>query len=132
MLTIVTTLLAQTTKTKKIPLGEFSPPTSAYSAGSAKGVDEATANLELFISNIIGFLTVLGGIFFVVQFVLAAFNWITSGGDSSKIQKARDKMVQGALRLIVVIASYALIGLIGSIIGLDLLNVGKQIENLVP
>jgi len=97
-----------------------------------KGVDEATANLELFISNIIGFLTVLGGIFFVVQFVLAAFNWITSGGDSSKIQKARDKMVQGALGLIVVIASYALIGLIGSIIGLDLLNVGKQIENLVP
>lgn len=129
MLTFFTTLLAQSSD---IPLGGFTPPTESYSAGSADGVAEATGNLELFISNLIGFLTVLGGIFFVVYFVMAAFSWITAGGDSGKISTARDKMVQGVLGLIIIIVAYSLIGLIGGIIGLDLLNVGQQIETLIP
>lgn len=130
MITILTTLIAQASH--PINLGGFSPPTDAYSEGSADGIEGATQNLELFISNIIGFLTVLGGIFFVVYFVMAAFSWITAGGDSGKLSTARDKMVQGVLGLIIIIAAYSLIGLIGGIIGLDLLNIGQQIETLIP
>lgn len=123
-------LIAQANK--KIPLGEFNPPTDAFSAGSQTSADKATSNLELFISNTVGFVTVLASIFFIGQFILAAFNWVTSGGDSSKVQKARDKMVQGVLGLIIIISSYALLGLIGNVIGLDLLNIGDQIQKLNP
>ena len=130
MLTILATLLAQATN--PIDLGGFTPPTDAFSVDSATDEVAAVNNLELMISNVVGFLTVFAGLFFIIQFVMASFSWVTSGGDSGKLQKARDKMVQGVLGLIIIISSYALIGLIGNIIGLDLVNIGDQILLLNP
>jgi len=76
-------------------IGTFDPPTSAFSERS--GTDEtgeaALENLESFISNLIGFMTVLASLFFVVYFVLGAFEWITSGGDKGKLEKARNRML---------------------------------------
>lgn len=102
-----------------------------------EGVDSASgtnafSNVEAMISNIIGLLTVLGGLFFVFFFVLAAFQWITAGGDSGKIEKARGQMTQGILGLVVMVASYGIIGLIGSIVGLKLLNPAATLQRLVP
>lgn len=123
-------ILAQATN--PIDLGGFRPPTDAYSEGSATSPESAASNLELFVSNIVGFMTVLAALFFIIQFVIAAFSWVSSGGDSSKVQKARDKMIQGVLGLIIIVAAYSIIGLIGTIIGLDLINIGDQIINLDP
>ncbi|MBP9820135.1 hypothetical protein KBC79_05370 [Candidatus Woesebacteria bacterium] len=91
------------------------------SAGSEDS-DTALTNFEKIISNFIGFMTVLAGVFFVVYFVIAAFNWITSGGDAGKLQNARDRMLHGVLGIIIVVASYAIVGLLGTIVGLDVLN----------
>jgi hypothetical protein len=108
---------------------------SNYFAGNdsgAAGTTNVLTNVETFISNVIGVLTVLGGLFFVFFFVQGAFSWITAGGDSGQIEKARNKMIQGVLGLIVLVASYAIIGLIGAIVGLNLLNPAKSLEKLVP
>jgi len=88
------------------------------------------ASIELFISRIIGALTVLGGVFFVVYFVLGAFGWVTAGGDQSKIQKARDQMVQGFLGLVVIVISYGLLGVIGTAIGLNLLTPAESLTTI--
>jgi hypothetical protein len=109
----------------------FQPPSEAYSQGS--GTNEgALDNLETFLSTIIGVITVVGSVFFIVNFLLAALSWITAGGDSGKIQSARDKMVQSTIGLIVVIAGYSVVGLIGSIVGLDILNPGTVLNELIP
>jgi hypothetical protein len=89
-------------------------------------------NLELFISQILGILTVVASLFFVVNMMLAAVNWITAGGDASKISKARDSMVQNTIGLIIVVGSYAIIGLIGSIVGLQLLRPAQVLQTIIP
>lgn len=102
-----------------------------FSQSSAEGTNAYT-NLETLISNMIGLLTVLGGIFFVFVFVLGAFNWINGGGDSGKVEKARTQMIQGVIGLIIMVAAYSIIGLIGSVVGLDLLTPGAALQQLQP
>lgn len=92
----------------------------------------ALSNLELFISNVIGVLTVFAAIFFVVYFLIAALSWVTSGGDSGKLQSARERMLHGVLGLILVVAAYGIIGLIGSIIGFDILNPAEKLLEIAP
>jgi hypothetical protein len=111
-------------------LGTFKPPTTAFSEGSADA-ETAYSNFESFISTLIGFLTVLGSIMFVIYFVVGAFEWITSGGDKGKLEKARSRMLYGTLGMILIIASYSLLGLFSSVIGIDFLNPAAQIRSLV-
>ncbi len=92
----------------------------------------ATASLELFISNMIGVLTVFAGLFFIVYFVMAALTWVTSGGDTGKLQNARERMLHGVLGLVIVVAAYGIVGLIGSIVGFDLLNPAEKLLELAP
>lgn len=95
-------------------------------------VEDPGANIEAIISNVVGFLTILGAIFFIVYFLLAAFEWITSGGDSGKLTTARNKMMQGILGLVILVAAYGIIGLIGSIVGIELLEPAKLLESITP
>jgi hypothetical protein len=110
----------------------FQPPSSAFSNGSGTDASGAAAagNLEKFISNAIGALTLIGGLFFIFYFVMGALNWITSGGEKGKIDKARDQMVQAVMGMVVIVISYALIGVIGTFLGLDLLNPAQALLKL--
>ncbi|HCC84475.1 MAG TPA: hypothetical protein DEP87_02235, partial [Candidatus Pacebacteria bacterium] len=107
------------------------PVTNAYSEGSDDAYGAVT-NTELFVSNMIGAITILGGLFFLLFFFLGAFSWISAAGDKGKVDKAREQMTQGAVGMIIMIAAYGAIGLVGSIIGYDLLNPGAQFLKLVP
>jgi len=89
-------------------------------------------NFETIISNVIGLLTVLGGLFFVMIFFLAAFKWLSAGGDSGKVQKARDEMVQSVTGLVMIVAAYGIVGLVGSIVGIDILRPAAELVKLVP
>jgi len=105
---------------------------NAYTKGVTDNNTNALTTLELFISNMLGLGTVIGSIIFIVYFLLGGISWIGAGGDSSKINKARDQMIQGALGLIVLVAMYAIVGLIGTIVGLDILNPATVLFNLIP
>ncbi len=115
-----------------VSIGGFSPPTPAFSAGSEASGKAAGKNLELFLSNIIGALTIIAALSFLFYFVTGALNWISAGGDQGKISKARDQMVQGVIGMIVIVLSYALIGIIGTFLGVDILHPSAAIQNLNP
>jgi hypothetical protein len=121
------TLLAQT----KTNLGNITPPTNSFSAGSETG-SGAGANLEHFISNTIGVLTILGGLFFIFYFVTGGLNWVTAGGEQGKVTKARDQMVQAVIGMVVIVISYGLVGVVGSFLGLDLLHPATTFFNIRP
>ena len=108
------------------------PATDAYSQNSASSQDSALNNMTAMISNMLSIATVVAGIAFLFYFLLGAFGWITSEGDSGKLQKARNKMIHGAIGLVIVVTAYALIGLIGSIVGIDILNPGEALKKLIP
>jgi len=119
------TLIAQVTLSPIQPVTGARQPTD---------LSEATvlSTLELWISDIIGVITILGTLFFIVYAFIAAFQWITAAGDKSKIEKAKDRLVWSTLGLILIVASYAIIGLIGGIIGLELLKPAEMIGNIIP
>lgn len=88
--------------------------------------------METIISSVIGIFTIVAGLFFIYQFIKGALDWINASGDSGKIQKARDAMVQGAIGLVIVVMAYAIVDLIGGFIGIDLLEPATALRALVP
>jgi len=122
--------------TQLAQFGKFTAPVeNVYTEGA---VNDATAEissftiLEKFFSNLLGVLTVLGSVFFIVNFLLGALSWITAGGDSGKIETARNRMMQSAIGLVILVAAYGIIGIISTIVGLDILNPAEMLKTLVP
>lgn len=112
-------------------LGSFRPVSENWSVGSDTR-QGALTNLETFISGILGIITTFAGIYFIVNFLLAALSWTTAGGDSGKVTAARDKMIQSTIGIIVVVGGYAIVGLIGSVVGLDILNPAATLDAIIP
>ncbi len=75
--------------------------------GEGAGFDEST-DFGLTISTIIE--TVLGflGIVFLVLIIYAGFTWMTAGGDSDKVLKAKETIKRSIIGLVIVIMSYSL------------------------
>lgn len=122
------TLLAQ------VNLGGFEPPggrnnLTPTDLTSAEGV---LGTGQSIISYIFTFLTVFAGLMFLYQFIRGALAWISAGGDSKKTSDAREMITQGVIGLVIVVAAYSIIGLVGTILGLDLLNPAQQLLQLVP
>lgn len=59
---------------------------------------------------------VIGAIVVLVNFIQAALEWVTAGGDSSKITKARDKMLQSFIGLAILVFSFVLINFVGDLL----------------
>lgn len=111
--------------------GSFSPiKENTYTTGVTTG-SQVLQTLEKIISNVIGILTILATLFFIFQFVIAAITWVTAG-EASNVAKSRQKMVNAFIGLIIVVASYAIIGVIGTIVGIDILNPATELGKLIP
>ncbi|MBP7875376.1 hypothetical protein KA012_00075 [Candidatus Woesebacteria bacterium] len=113
-------------------LGEFKPPVDNNWTNNLATTDATLTTLELVISSVLGILTTIGGVLFIYAFLLGSINWITAGGDTGKVQKARDQMIQGMIGLIILVAAYAIIGLVGTIVGMDILTPADVISNILP
>ena len=113
-------------------LGSFTPATTLLDPAKDFGSGLAASNkAEVLVSLVLGLVTILGGLSLIFYFVLGALNWITAAGDTGKIQKARDQMVQAVVGMIVVVIAYSVIGVIGNFLGLNLLSPGTGFYNIV-
>src|SRR4030042_6577922 len=54
------------------------------------------------VSSIIGILTICATIWFMFQFLVGGLNWITAGGDKTKLATARDRITNAFIGLIIV------------------------------
>lgn len=121
-------------------------PTDGKSLGTIQGagtigeevagsLDSNTGLVAIFstqLSNIIGFITLLGGLFFLIYFLIGGFEWLRAGGDKGQIEKAQNRMVNGAVGLLIMILAIAIVGVVGGVFGLDLLNPGETFLELIP
>lgn len=57
----------------------------------------------------------VGGLAVLIYFLWGALDWITAGGDQSKIGKARDKITQSIIGLILLVGSFFIIGFISRV-----------------
>lgn len=107
------------------PIGEA----VVTAGGNAQSVAAAFVAL---LSNVVGFMTLLGGIFFLIMFLQAGFNWLMAGGDSGKVDKAKARMTNSAIGLLIMIITVGIVGIVGGVLGLDILNVQRVFMQLIP
>ncbi len=88
--------------------------------------------LATILSNVIGFLTIVAGLWFMIQFILGAVSWISAGGDKGKTTQAKDKLTQSVIGLAIVVGAYAIAGLVGAIVGIDFLNIAGALSVIKP
>jgi uncharacterized membrane protein len=125
----ITNILSQTLIAENEFGSGFTPPTKAYTENAATN---PMALIVKLISAGIGILTIVGAMFFIVQFLLAAFGWLTAGGDSGKVEKARNQILNSVIGLVLIVAAYAVIGLVGSLIGINIIDLQTTLEQLDP
>lgn len=80
------------------------------------------AEFGTLISSIITTITVVGSLAFVIYFTIGGLKWIVAGGDKAKVSEAQTQMTQAAIGLIAIVASYFIIGIVGAVLGVDILN----------
>ena len=78
--------------------------------------------LSQFISTIIGVITVVAGLAFLLYFAIGGLKWITSSGEKAKAEEAKTELTQAAVGLIVVAVSYFIAGIVGGVVGIDIFN----------
>lgn len=107
------------------PITGFGPfqPANLSSPGST---------FDLFFSISLGVLTVVGGIAFLVYFVLGAFSWLTSAGDKEKVAKAQRYITNALIGLIVIVLAWAITGIVGTLLGFSILDLPGLIEQVRP
>lgn len=97
-----------------------------------EGKDAGSA-IPLFVnimSTIIGVLTICAILWFIIQFLLGAFRWITSSGDAKAVEGARMQLIHSVIGLVLVFGTMIIFAVIGTVFGIDLLDLQKLITNV--
>ncbi len=70
-------------------------------------------------TTIIGFITLVGTVYFIFQFIIGAIEWISASGDKSRLTKAQDRITHALTGIIILVSAYAVVALIGTLLGFD-------------
>jgi len=92
----------------------------------------ALTKITNIISSIIGIMTVIAGIWFIFMFLIGGYSWMTSMGDKHKLQEARDRIVNALIGLVIIVAGWGILALVGQFFGWDILltNPAKIIQQI--
>ena len=114
-------------------LNLFTPkPILAYTLeGPGIKPTDPTTQVEGILSTVIGFLTIIAVIFFVIQIILAGYGFISGQGDEKKIEASRKKLTDSILGLTIVVVAFGLGAFISNLLGLsDVFDLAKLIGTL--
>lgn len=75
-----------------------------YGAGAAPGPDK----MPEIIGKVIGVVLSITGVMLVIIIVYAGYLWMTAGGESDQVKKAKDWMLNAIIGLLICIVAYAL------------------------
>lgn len=82
------------------------------------------------LSKIIGFLTIIGGLGFLFYFIIGAVSWLVSTGDARKIETARAQIMNALIGLVITVAAYPIVYIIGQLLGIPIDRPTQFIEAL--
>lgn len=106
-------------------VGPFGFEDNALTSLSSRSV--VSQQFSSILSMVITSLTVVGGLAFVVFFSLGGLKWLTAGGDKAKVQEAQQQMTQGVIGLVAIVAGLFVVGIVGNVLGIDILNPFKTL-----
>jgi hypothetical protein len=93
--------------------------------------DAPAQQINNIFTMIFGFLTIVGGLAFLIYFAIGGISWITAGGDQQKVDAAKSYMTNGAVGMIVIAAAYAIVSVVGDVLGFPILDPAAMINQIV-
>jgi hypothetical protein len=84
------------------------------------------------LSNLLGVMTIIGGLWFMINLLVGGYNYLAAGESSEKMKEATRQIGNALIGLVVVIASYAVISLISGLVGFKILDVETNIGKIKP
>lgn len=99
-----------------------------------KGTTIAVVALKFtfLLSRVISIMTVVAGLYFMFNIFIAAYGYLHAGGSDEKVKQSTESILHSVIGLIIVIAAYALVSLLGALLGFEILKPGKFIKELGP
>lgn len=95
----------------------------ALAAAGTIGVPQPTGmkitDIGVLISRVISLAFIVAGILTFAFLVMGGIEWLTSGGDKTKTEQARNRITAAVVGLAIVAASWALMKLIAYFFGVD-------------
>lgn len=109
-------------------LSLFQTTTVDIEAGLAQvgGSAVVQSDLGTIIASYAGVAILIGAIATFGYLILGAIHWITAGGDTGKIDKARNQIVQSIIGLAVLASSFAIFSVVQYFFGINILNSGAS------
>jgi hypothetical protein len=77
------------------------------------------------IGAVVGTLMILAALITFVYLILGGIQWITSGGDKTAMEAARNKITHAIVGLVIVASAWAIMILVQNFLGIDV--VGKSV-----
>lgn len=72
---------------------------------------------------------IFGALTVLVLFIIAAYEWLGAGGDKGKLEKARNRMTQGIIGLVLLVGSFVIINFISFIVFGDTFSILNPFGN---
>jgi hypothetical protein len=92
---------------------------------------DPVTTLANIISTAIGFLTVVGAIYFMFMIITGAIAIISSGGDKGKYEDARNRITTGAIGFVVIVAAMFIMSFIALLLDIpNILNLREMIDQI--
>jgi hypothetical protein len=82
--------------------------------------------LAKIISSIIGIFTIAAAIWFIIHFLIGGLRWLESEGDKHKLEEAQKRLTNAFIGLIIVVAGWTMLALVGQFFGYDVLLANPQ------
>lgn len=80
---------------------------------------DATLKFETLAGNLIGIITIIAVLFFIIQIIFAGYAFISSQGDQKVMESTRKRLTEAVLGLVIVIIALGLGNLIAYLLGLS-------------
>jgi hypothetical protein len=111
----------------KIQFAAVAAPIYAAQSLELSGKEGSFSNLENLtingmVSGAISLVLIIVSLVFFFILVIGGLKWITSGGDEKKVATARAEITNALIGLVIVFAAWAIMKLIGSLFGIDILG----------
>ncbi len=74
------------------------------------------------ISAVVGTLLIISALLAFIYLILGGISWITSGGDKTAMESARNKITHAVVGLVIVGASWAIMVLVGNFLGVNFIG----------
>lgn len=78
--------------------------------------------LQMMIVLFVRLVYIIGGLYFFVMFLLGGLQWISSSGEKAKLESAQKQITSALVGLAILLLSFAIIELIKSLFGFNLLE----------